>query len=128
MLHQIIAEVQEYHEQARLIVAGRLLAAVDQYLGSGQHIGRPEVKAALALLRGELKPSFDELRQRAAECALTLDDWHSVSARTVDSPTLCAFLWSVTPSTCPGMYLSHTRVGTAAVLMSRKRTLFAGCW
>lgn len=83
VLQQVIAEVQAYHEQARLIVAGRLLAAVDRYLESGHHAGRAEVKAALALLRGELKPTFDELRQRAAECASTLDDWHSVSARYV---------------------------------------------
>lgn len=81
MLYQTIAEVQLYHEQARLVVAGRLLAVVDQYLASGQHTGRAEVKEALALLGGELKASFDQLRRRAAECSSTLEDWHSVSAR-----------------------------------------------
>eukprot|EP00752_Nemacystus_decipiens_P006518 g5870.t1 len=74
---EVIAEVQAYHEEARLVVAGRLLAAVDRYLESGQHAGRAEVKAAVALLGGDLKASFDELRQRAAECASTLDDWHA---------------------------------------------------
>eukprot|EP00903_Cladosiphon_okamuranus_P008725 g8357.t1 len=74
---EVIAEVQLYHEQARLIVAGRLLAGVDRYLESGQHAGTAEVKTALALLGGELKASFDELRHRAAECSSTLDDWHA---------------------------------------------------
>lgn len=66
------------HEQARLIIAGEYLKAVDQYLAKGEQHERKEVKAALALLGGELKSSFDELRQRAAECRGTLDDWHSV--------------------------------------------------
>lgn len=83
MLQQVVAEVQLYHEQARLVVAGNLLAGVDRYLESGQHAGRAEVKEALALLGGELKASFDELRHRAAECSSTLDDWHSVSARNI---------------------------------------------
>lgn len=80
VLYQIIAEVQQYHEQARLVVAGRLLAVVDRYLASGQHKAKTEVKTALALLGGELKASFDQLRHRAAECSSTLEDWHSVSA------------------------------------------------
>lgn len=78
MLQKLIEDVRQYHEQARLIVAGRLLASIDQYLATGQHAGRAEVKAAQALLGGELKASFDELRHRAAECSSTLDDWHSV--------------------------------------------------
>ncbi|CAM9200624.1 unnamed protein product [Ectocarpus fasciculatus] len=74
---ELIAEVQLCREQARLLVAGRLLAAVDRYLASGQHAGRAEVEQAHALLGGELKPLFDEVRQRAAECQSSLDDWQS---------------------------------------------------
>lgn len=69
-----------YHGQARLLVAGRLLAGVDRYLASGEHRERAEVKAARALLEGDLKPSFDELRHRAAECRASFEDWQSVSA------------------------------------------------
>ncbi|CAN0294440.1 unnamed protein product [Ectocarpus sp. 4 AP-2014] len=75
---ELIAEVQLCREQARLLVAGRLLAAVDRYLASGQHAERHEVKEAHALLGGELKPLFDEVRLRAAECQSSLDDWQSV--------------------------------------------------
>lgn len=112
MLQQVIAEVRLYHEQARLIVAGRLLAAVDRYLESGQNAGRAEVKAARALVGGELKSSFDELRQRAAECASTLDDWHSVSA--VNVTNIFGGVLCVALSTCPGHALVHIPC-TAAV-------------
>lgn len=75
---QVIAEVRSLQEQARLIVAGNFLKAVDHYLAKGEHRDRKEVKAALALLGGELEPSFDELRQKAKECQESLADWHSV--------------------------------------------------
>lgn len=78
-IKQIVAEIRLLREQARLIVAGQLLARVDQFLATGQQHERKEVKAAVALLGGELKATFDEVRQRAEECRGALDDWHSVS-------------------------------------------------
>lgn len=83
VLHQLIDEVQLYYEQARLLVAGSLLAGVDGYLASGQHGERAEVKAARALLEGELKTSFDVLRRRAAECRASFEDWQSVRVRSI---------------------------------------------
>lgn len=77
-LDQRVEEIKKLHEQARLIIAGQLLEAVDQYLATGEHHGRKEVKAAVTLLEGELKAPFIELRHRAAECRGALDDWHSV--------------------------------------------------
>ncbi|CAN0045210.1 unnamed protein product [Scytosiphon promiscuus] len=74
---ELIDEVQLYQAQARLLVAGRLLADVDRYIASGEHSDRAEVKEARALLEGELKPSFDELRHRAAECRASFEDWQS---------------------------------------------------
>lgn len=75
---KIIEEVKLLHEQARLLVAGDFLRAIDQYLAKGEHHERKEVKKAVALLSGELKTSFDELRRRAGECRETLTDWDAV--------------------------------------------------
>ena len=79
VFEQIIAEIRLLRDQARLIVAGQLLARVDRFLATGRQHERKEVKAAVALLGGELKTIFHEVRQRAEECRGALDDWHSVS-------------------------------------------------
>lgn len=77
-IDQIVAEIRLLREQARLIVAGELLARVDQFLAKGGQQER-KVREARALLGGELKDDFDQVRQRAAECRGALEDWHSVS-------------------------------------------------
>lgn len=87
-IEQIVAEIRLLREQARLIVAGELLERVDQFLSKGGQQERKEVKEARALLGGELKADFDQVRQRATECRGALDDWHSVS----DLPLV---LWAV---------------------------------
>lgn len=76
---QIIEEARSLQSDARLVLAGHLLKKVDDYLAMGLGRERKEIKAAVSLLEGELRDSFDELRQRAAECVATLQEWHSVS-------------------------------------------------
>lgn len=81
MLHvQVIEQVRAQQEDARILLAGKLLKRVDDYLLDTREYGRKERKIAVAMLEGELKDSIDELRKRAAECASTLTDWHSVCA------------------------------------------------
>ena len=75
---QVIAEVRILHRAVRFLAAWDKLYAVDNFLASGQHSGRKEVTTALALLNGSLKPEFEELRRRAAQCRETLNEWESV--------------------------------------------------
>lgn len=76
-------------EQARLVVAGKLLQEVEKYLEKGEHRERKAVKAAVRLLEKELKAPFDELRFRAAECSATLEDWHAVRQAESGSSATC---------------------------------------
>lgn len=71
--------MRSHQQDARLLLASKLLERVDDYLSKAADHDRRENKAAVKLLEGELKDYFDELRQRAAECISTLNDWHSVS-------------------------------------------------
>lgn len=75
----MIEQIRSYQQDARLLLAGKLLERVDEYVSKAVERDQKESKEAVKLLEKELKASFDELRQRAAECIATLNDWHSVS-------------------------------------------------